>query len=263
MGQVLISNDWSGDNTSDIASEKLASAAATAGTGTSCGHHDGKTTSRLAIADLPGLVPGAHAGKGRGTAFLAHLQKARCLALVIDMTGRDAPQQAQGQHGTSTTTNMQGACDDAAAWGTLVPYTPQQQLSILQVRAPGGPASPRQLPAGLLFWGAVRWGGVGWGDKSTTAVSGLMRGIKWTVQRDNLACARALQDELLQYDKTVMQMPMLIVANKLDALSPDAAAVALQQLKALTGLPMVPISAKHGAGLHCLRTALQLLTSQA
>jgi GTPase involved in cell partitioning and DNA repair len=60
-------------------------------------------------------VPGAHTGKGRGTDFLAHLQRARCLALVLDMTGGNEQQEQQ-----------------------LVPHTPQEQLAILQVRAAAG-----------------------------------------------------------------------------------------------------------------------------
>ncbi|KAI8469836.1 MAG: P-loop containing nucleoside triphosphate hydrolase protein [Monoraphidium minutum] len=41
----------------------------------------------LTLADAPGLVEGAHAGRGRGAAFLAPLRKARVLALVIDLSG--------------------------------------------------------------------------------------------------------------------------------------------------------------------------------
>jgi hypothetical protein len=42
-----------------------------------------------ALPPLPrsGLVEGAHAGRGRGSAFLAHLAKARCLAMVVDLSG--------------------------------------------------------------------------------------------------------------------------------------------------------------------------------
>eukprot|EP00850_Spirogloea_muscicola_P006986 SM000034S12740 [mRNA] locus=s34:519739:522688:+ [translate_table: standard] len=39
----------------------------------------------LVIADIPGLVPGAAAGRGRGHAFLRHVERARGLALVLDM----------------------------------------------------------------------------------------------------------------------------------------------------------------------------------
>jgi GTP-binding protein len=44
------------------------------------------------IADVPGLIPGAHQGLGLGTKFLAHLERTKVLVHVIDMspdTGRD------------------------------------------------------------------------------------------------------------------------------------------------------------------------------
>lgn len=93
---------------------------------------------RLVLADLPGLVPGAHAGKGRGTAFLAHLQRARCLALVVDMTGGRKKQQQQHddaavKHGQTQQQQQAGDATAVDDWGVLVPYTPCEQLMVLQV----------------------------------------------------------------------------------------------------------------------------------
>lgn len=45
--------------------------------------------SRIRVADVPGLVNGAHRGVGLGHAFLRHVERARCLACVIDMAGAD------------------------------------------------------------------------------------------------------------------------------------------------------------------------------
>lgn len=45
--------------------------------------------SRLRIAEIPGLIGGAHAGAGLGADFLRHLSRARVLVYVVDAAGVD------------------------------------------------------------------------------------------------------------------------------------------------------------------------------
>ncbi|KAG2425604.1 hypothetical protein HYH02_014978 [Chlamydomonas schloesseri] len=113
--------------------------------------------SRLVTADIPGLVKGAHANKGRGNAFLRHIERCRCLAYVIDLSGGTGSKRGEGggsssgggRRKTPPRERDQGQAEQKAAASLGAEgLTPAEQLAVLQDEL--GRYSPQLLAAPAL-----------------------------------------------------------------------------------------------------------------
>jgi GTPase involved in cell partitioning and DNA repair len=105
-------------------------ARATTTTSTDDGDNDDSSTNNhdpVTLADVPGLLEGAHRGRGRGIDFLTPLQRASVLAFVIDLSGGGG---GGGAEGGGDDDDNDPTAASSSGLGT-VPEPPAEQLRVL------------------------------------------------------------------------------------------------------------------------------------
>jgi GTP-binding protein len=112
------------------------------------------------VADIPGLIEGAHAGHGLGHRFLSHLERTKVLVHVVDVSsvsgrdpvhdfqvitkelelfpGRDAAGERLRDKPVVVAANKIDALDDPARLGQLRAYLQEQRVPLYAVSAASG-----------------------------------------------------------------------------------------------------------------------------
>ncbi len=90
------------------------------------------------MADIPGLVEGAHAGVGLGHAFLRHVERTRLLVHVVDVSGSE---------GRDPVEDFEHICDELACYGALADRP--QIVAANKVDLPGAEENLEKLRAHL------------------------------------------------------------------------------------------------------------------